>query len=123
MGRNIPGRNIRNIRLTRVLSRAEQVKSKSAAQKSGQFWVPTSSRPQPGGFNDLRGTRSGGLDSDFVDSLLLRGRPWKLLSVTTGNIHNRELEALFLTNLETFLKGLAVYTYVELSRSAVILHF
>jgi len=39
------------------------------------------------------------------------------------NIHNRELEALFLANLETILKGLAVYTYVELSRSAVILHF
>ncbi|MGH7219432.1 MAG: DUF5615 family PIN-like protein, partial [Nitrospiraceae bacterium] len=62
-------------------------------------------------------------DSDFVDSLLLRGQPWKLLSVTTGNIHNRELETLFLANLETILNGLAVYSYVELSRSAVILHF
>ncbi len=62
-------------------------------------------------------------DSDFVDSLLLRGQPWKLLLVTTGNIHNRELEALFLANLEAVINGLAEYTYVELSRSAVILHF
>ena len=62
-------------------------------------------------------------DSDFVDSLLLRGQPWKLLSVTTGNIHNRELEALFLENLKTITEGLEVHTYVELSRSAVILHF
>ncbi len=62
-------------------------------------------------------------DSDFVDSLLLRGQPWKLLLVTTGNIHNRELEALFLANLEKVIKELARYTYVELSRSAVILHF
>lgn len=62
-------------------------------------------------------------DSDFVDSLLLRGQPWKLLSVTTGNIHNRELEALVLGNLETIINGLAVHAYVELSRSAVILHF
>ena len=62
-------------------------------------------------------------DSDFVDSLLLRGKPWKLLSVTTGNIHNRELEALFLANLEKIINGLGEHTYVELSRSAVILHF
>ena len=62
-------------------------------------------------------------DSDFVDSLLVHGQPWKLLLVTTGNIHNRELEALFLANLETIINGLNTYTYVELSRSAVILHF
>jgi predicted nuclease of predicted toxin-antitoxin system len=55
-------------------------------------------------------------DSDFVDSLLLRRQPWKLLSVTTGNIHNREFEALFLTNLETIINGLEEHTYVELSR-------
>ncbi len=46
-------------------------------------------------------------DSDFVDSLLLRGQPWKLLLVTTGNINNRELEALVLANLETVINGLA----------------
>lgn len=62
-------------------------------------------------------------DSDFVDSLLLHGQPWKLLLVTTGNIHNRELETLFLANLEKIVSGFSEYTYVELSRSAVILHF
>lgn len=61
-------------------------------------------------------------DSDFVDSLLLRGRPWKLLLVTTGNIRNRELEVLFLANLDTVVNGLSMVAYVELSRSAVILH-
>ena len=35
-------------------------------------------------------------DSDFVDSFLLQRRPWKLLLVSTGNITNAELEALFL---------------------------
>ena len=55
-------------------------------------------------------------DSDFVDSLLVREQPWKLLSVTTGNIHNRELEALFLTNLKTIINGLEAHTHVELSR-------
>ena len=61
-------------------------------------------------------------DSDFVDSLLLRGQPWKLLLVTTGNIRNSELEALFLANLDRVIDGLTEYNYVELSRSAVVLH-
>jgi predicted nuclease of predicted toxin-antitoxin system len=34
-------------------------------------------------------------DADFVDWHLLRGRPAKLPLVSTGNISNRELEALF----------------------------
>src|SRR5436190_3803203 len=33
-------------------------------------------------------------DSDFVDSHLLHGRPAKLLLISTGNISNRDLEAL-----------------------------
>ena len=61
-------------------------------------------------------------DSDFVDSLLLRGQPWKLLLVTTGNIRNDELEALFLANLEAAINGMARCSYVELARSAVVLH-
>jgi predicted nuclease of predicted toxin-antitoxin system len=34
-------------------------------------------------------------DSDFVNSFLLSRRPRKLLLVSTGNIGNAELEALF----------------------------
>jgi predicted nuclease of predicted toxin-antitoxin system len=34
-------------------------------------------------------------DSDFVESFLLRGEPWKLLLVSTGNISNPLLEAVF----------------------------
>src|SRR5438477_3876521 len=33
-------------------------------------------------------------DADFVDSHLLRGRPARLLLISTGNISNRALEAL-----------------------------
>jgi predicted nuclease of predicted toxin-antitoxin system len=33
-------------------------------------------------------------DADFVDSHLLRRRPPKLLLISTGNISNRDLEAL-----------------------------
>ena len=34
-------------------------------------------------------------DRDFVDSFVLRGEPARLLLVSTGNISNRDLEALF----------------------------
>lgn len=61
-------------------------------------------------------------DSDFVDSLLLRRQPWKLLLITTGNIRNSALEGLLLANLDTIIDGLAMYDYVEVSRSAVVLH-
>jgi predicted nuclease of predicted toxin-antitoxin system len=61
-------------------------------------------------------------DSDFVDSLLLRRQPFKLLLVTTGNIRNAELEHLLLNNLELCRQALEDHDYVELSRSAVILH-
>lgn len=33
-------------------------------------------------------------DADFVDAHLLRGRPPKLLLIATGNISNKELEAI-----------------------------
>ena len=61
-------------------------------------------------------------DSDFVDSLILRGQPWKLLLFTTGNIDNATLEHIFLSNLDAVTQGLTTHVYVELSRSAVILH-
>jgi predicted nuclease of predicted toxin-antitoxin system len=35
-------------------------------------------------------------DSDFLNSFLLQQRPYKLLLITTGNISNRDLEALYM---------------------------
>jgi predicted nuclease of predicted toxin-antitoxin system len=61
-------------------------------------------------------------DSDFVDSLLLRRQPWKLLLMTTGNISNHAVEHILLANLDLIVHGLVTHDYVELSRSAVILH-
>ncbi|MFN8487087.1 MAG: DUF5615 family PIN-like protein [Caldilineaceae bacterium] len=61
-------------------------------------------------------------DSDFVDSFLLTRRPPQLLLVSTGNISNRELEQLFLANLEQLSAGFALYDYIELSRQHLIFH-
>lgn len=61
-------------------------------------------------------------DSDFVDSLLLHRKPFKLLLITTGNIRNAVLEQLVLTNLDNVVSALSTHDYVELSSSAVIIH-
>lgn len=61
-------------------------------------------------------------DSDFVDSLLVRGEPWKLLWITTGNIRNDTLEELFLANLDRIVDAFGTHDYVELSKTALIVH-
>jgi predicted nuclease of predicted toxin-antitoxin system len=58
-------------------------------------------------------------DYDFVDSFLTIQQPYKLLLVTTGNIKNSELEALFADNLGTLVALLTEHTYVEMWNSVV----
>lgn len=61
-------------------------------------------------------------DSDFVDSFLLIHRPPRLLLISTGNISNRDLEQLFLRNLDAIVAGFTTHDFVELSRTHVITH-
>jgi predicted nuclease of predicted toxin-antitoxin system len=59
-------------------------------------------------------------DNDFVDSFFLRGLPPKLLFVTTGNISNNELLALFRGNLQSIVAFLtALSCYVEIDRNGL----
>lgn len=62
-------------------------------------------------------------DADFINSHLLRGRPRKILLVSTGNISNATLETLLLEHfgkLQEAFEGGAVL--VELSANAVVVH-
>lgn len=61
-------------------------------------------------------------DSDFVESFLLMHQPYKLLLLTTGNIRNSELQALFTNHLEEMMKLLESGSYLELTRSFIIVH-
>lgn len=61
-------------------------------------------------------------DSDFVDSLLLRGEPAKLLFITTGNIPNNDLIRLLRANWSHIQAMLMQGDYIELSQSSVTLH-
>lgn len=61
-------------------------------------------------------------DADFVDSFILRRQPYKLLLISTGNITNADLEALFLQHLSDIVKGFELHDFIELSRTALIVH-
>jgi predicted nuclease of predicted toxin-antitoxin system len=61
-------------------------------------------------------------DRDFFDSFLICKEPYKLLLVTTGNITNTELEALFLKNLPRLAELFQESSLIELSRDAIIVH-
>jgi predicted nuclease of predicted toxin-antitoxin system len=62
-------------------------------------------------------------DSDFLESFLIRRQPYKLLLVTTGNIKNSDLEALFLNNLTQIIELFEQHSYLQLSRSSLVVHY
>lgn len=61
-------------------------------------------------------------DADFVNSFIVKHRPYKLLLVTTGNIHNRELEQLFVQNIRRIAEGFESFDFIELGRNHVVYH-
>ena len=61
-------------------------------------------------------------DSDFWDSFYVSQEPYRLLLITTGNISNKDLESLFVNNLEQLVNLLENNSLVEMSRDTVIVH-
>ncbi len=62
-------------------------------------------------------------DSDFVDSLIIQGVPYKLLLVSTGNIPNRKLEDILFNSLAALIEGFKTHTFIEIDRSAIHFHY
>jgi predicted nuclease of predicted toxin-antitoxin system len=61
-------------------------------------------------------------DDDFVYSFLVQGRPARLLLVSTGNIPNAELLALFQERLPALVVSCSNCHFVELTRDSILLH-
>jgi len=61
-------------------------------------------------------------DADFQDSHLVRGTPRQLLRVTTGNIKNAELTAVFTTFLPTLELAFEEADRVDLSAVGLTIH-
>ena len=59
-------------------------------------------------------------DKDFYDSYAAKGEPYKLLYLTTGNISNPDLIALFDKNLLEIVNELQTHSVVELNRIYLI---
>ena len=61
-------------------------------------------------------------DADFVHSFILYRRPPKLLLISTGNISNAQLEALLLPAIPAIVDAFASASFIELSRTSLIIH-
>jgi len=61
-------------------------------------------------------------DSDFVDSILLLAKPFKLLFISTGNIPNDKLLHLFMANIESIDQAFNSNDLIELTPDSLIIH-
>jgi predicted nuclease of predicted toxin-antitoxin system len=61
-------------------------------------------------------------DNDFVDSFLVSQLPYKLLLISTGNISNKDLEALFTPAIPTIVSTFQSHDYAELTRTSLVVH-
>lgn len=62
-------------------------------------------------------------DGDFVDTLLLRQAPYRLLLISAGNINNAGLLNLFGENLEDIVSAFETSEFVELGQGLLIVHY
>lgn len=61
-------------------------------------------------------------DSDFTSPFWLHNRLEKLLLISTGNINNKDLEALLAANFDQIVSDLTHNRFVELTREHVVVH-
>jgi predicted nuclease of predicted toxin-antitoxin system len=61
-------------------------------------------------------------DSDFVDSFFAIQKPYKLLLVSTGNIKNSDLEAIFAASLLQIVDLFSQNSYIEIDQNTIIVH-
>ncbi len=59
-------------------------------------------------------------DADFVDSYILHARPAKLLLISTGNISNRELEALLVPLIPAIVREFQTCSFLEMGRAGIV---
>ena len=61
-------------------------------------------------------------DMDFVESLLISDKPYKLLYINTGNINNKQLQEHFFKNLDQIIVCFNESRFVELTFENMIIH-
>lgn len=61
-------------------------------------------------------------DADFIESLLISGKPFKLLYIATGNITNTALQRLLEQNMPNIESALNQNRFVELTPTTLVIH-
>ena len=85
--------------------------------------LPDANRTTDEQINDLVDRERRSLitkDADFVDSHLLRGRPSKLLLISTGNISNLDLEAIMAPLVSELIREFESHAFLELGRAGIV---
>jgi predicted nuclease of predicted toxin-antitoxin system len=58
-------------------------------------------------------------DADFVNEHVLHSRPAKLLLISTGNIGNRDLEALMVPLIPQLIREFQLNSFLELGQAGI----
>jgi len=59
-------------------------------------------------------------DLDFIESLLISDKPYKLIYLTTGNISNKALLELFAQNIEQIVKKIENNRLIEITDTKIV---
>jgi predicted nuclease of predicted toxin-antitoxin system len=59
-------------------------------------------------------------DTDFLDSYYIQASPKQLLLITTGNINNKQLLALFTFNLPKLCSLFEAHSLIEMNNESII---
>ncbi len=62
-------------------------------------------------------------DTDFIESLLVSDKPYKLLYVSTGNISNKALQHVFIHNIQQLSDLFKNHRLIELTSETIIVHY
>ncbi len=60
-------------------------------------------------------------DLDFIESLLISNKPYKLIYLTTGNITNKALLQIFSKNIEKILEAIEVNRLIEITDEKIVI--
>jgi predicted nuclease of predicted toxin-antitoxin system len=85
--------------------------------------LPDGNRTTDAQINDLADQERRAVatkDADFVDSHLLRGLPLKLLLISTGNMSNRDLEALLVPLIPDMVREFGTHAFLEVGPTGIV---
>lgn len=59
-------------------------------------------------------------DLDFIESLLVSNKPYKLIYLTTGNITNKQLLEIFGKNIEKIVEKISNHRLIEITKDTLL---